>query len=174
MHRNSAEQFGLDHDNYMGSLVQSNRGHGTWTEFFIQERLVPQVAIAKNHGLINAILLDQFETLYTMLDQLCPQEKPALIHGDLWSGNYMIDRMQQPVLIDPAIAYSNREADLAMTTLFGGFQNSFYEAYNEAYPLQNDWQNRLDLWNLYPLLIHLNLFGLSYLSQIKQILKRYL
>ena len=84
----------------------------------------------------------------------------------------MIDKFDTPILIDPAIAYANREVDIAMTRLFGGFHPSFYDAYNEVFPLQNGWKDRVDLWNLYPLLIHLNLFGISYLPEIKEILRR--
>jgi len=108
------------------------------------------------------------------MTEFLPEVKPALIHGDLWSGNYIIGEGEVPFLVDPAIAYSNRECDIAMSKLFGGFNEIFYESYNHHFPLENDWDERTDLWNLYPLLIHLNLFGLSYLGAIKAALKRYL
>ena len=85
----------------------------------------------------------------------------------------MVSHLQEPVLFDPAISFSNREADIAMTALFGGFQNSFYDAYNEEFPLQPGWKTRLDVWNLYPLLIHVNLFGTSYIRSLKEILDRF-
>lgn len=172
LHQHSNSQFGLDHNNYMGSLPQSNTQYSSWTDFFIYERLKPQVEIGRAKGFLNQDVLKQFGNLYEKLDTLYPKENPSLVHGDLWSGNYMIDKFNTPVLIDPAIFYANREVDIAMTMLFGGFPQSFYEAYNEVFPLQDGWKARIGLWNLYPLLIHLNLFGSSYLPEIKEILKR--
>ena len=173
LHKTTNEDLGIDHDNYMGSLTQSNRARASRTEFFIHERLIPQVELGKQSGLLNKGSLDQFESLYKKLADLYPAEEPSLVHGDLWSGNYMINHLREPVLFDPAIAYSNREVDIAMTTLFGGFQRPFYDAYNEAFPLQKGWETRLGLWNLYPLLIHVNLFGISYVSQVREILNRF-
>lgn len=173
LHRNTSDKFGLDHNNYMGSLVQTNNFHASWNEFYINERLYPQIELAGKSGQLDKEILRQFESFYAKLDSLFPPEKPALVHGDLWSGNYLIDENNQPLLIDPAISYANRESDIAMTTLFGGFSDSFYNAYNDAFPLQSGWQQRLDLWNLYPLLVHVNLFGQSYLSQVKSILNKF-
>lgn len=174
LHESTQMQFGLDHDNYMGSLAQLNNSHYSWNDFFIKQRLKPQIEFAKNKGLLAAEILDQFELLYNKLDSLYPAEKPALVHGDLWSGNYLINNSAQAVLIDPAISYSNREVDIAMTTLFGGFSKCFYDAYNEVFPLQKGWEQRLDLWNLYPLLIHVNLFGTSYLNGVKHNLAKFI
>lgn len=173
LHRNTNDAFGLDHQNYMGSLVQTNNYHSSWATFYIQERLLPQVSLADQKGLLTPAILQQFESLYKKLKSFYTEEPPAFVHGDLWSGNYLIDHRQQPILIDPALSFSNREFDIAMTTLFGGFSPSFYDAYNEAFPLQNGWKQRLDLWNLYPLLIHVNLFGQSYLTQVKHILNKF-
>ncbi|MEJ6980181.1 fructosamine kinase family protein [Pedobacter sp. P351] len=173
LHMNTQLQFGLDHDNYMGSLVQSNKRSPSWSEFFIIERLVPQVEMARNRNLLSNSVLIQFEILYKNLDGLFPREIPSLLHGDLWSGNYLINYLNKPVLIDPAIFYGHREVDIAMTTLFGGFQQPFYDAYHEMFPLKEGWKERLDLWNLYPSLIHINLFGQSYVSQLMQILNRF-
>ena len=157
----------------MGSLAQVNRQGVSWTEFFIEERLKPQVELGELKGLLAGSILDQFEIVYEKLDSLYPAERPALIHGDLWSGNYLVNSAEKPVLIDPAISYSNRECDIAMTTLFGGFQQLFYDAYNEVFPLQQGWKQRLDLWNLYPLLVHVNLFGTSYLGGIRRTLAEF-
>ena len=173
LHKSTQLQFGLDHNNYMGSLAQLNNRHYSWNEFFIEQRLKPQVELGKKNGLLAAEILDQFELLYNKLDSLYPAEKPALVHGDLWSGNYLINNSAQALLIDPAISYSNREVDIAMTTLFGGFSKYFYDAYNEVFPLQKGWEQRLDLWNLYPLLIHVNLFGTSYLDGVKHNLAKF-
>ena len=173
LHRNSNPLFGLNADNYMGSLPQSNRRHGRWCDFFVQERLLPMVNMALSKGLLTANDGADFEDLYARLPQLFEEEPPALLHGDLWSGNYLINSTGQPYLIDPAVSYGHREFDIAMTTLFGGFNKEFHEAYNEAFPLAGGWQQRLSLWNLYPLLFHLNIFGKTYLNQVKVALQTY-
>lgn len=174
MHRHSAAFFGLDGDNYMGSLRQSNRQHQTWTEFFINERLQPMAKMAVDAGWLNRVDLGHFEALYSVLPGLFDEEPPALIHGDLWGGNYLIGEDETPYLIDPAVSFGHREFDIAMTTLFGGFSREFYAAYHEAFPLAPGWDDRTDLWNLYPLLVHLNLFGGGYLGQVRDALQRYL
>lgn len=174
LHHSSDSSFGLDHDNYLGSLPQSNKQHDNWADFFIHERLEKQLAITKERGLGDHRLYRQFEELYKRLPDLFPKESPALLHGDLWGGNYLIDTNGAPVLIDPATYYGHREADMAMTMLFGGFDHSFYEAYHEAFPLKTGWRERIDLWNLYPLLFHLNVFGTSYLGQIRSCLNAYI
>ena len=174
MHQCSAGYFGLNKNNYMGSLPQSNTKHHTWSLFFVEERLKPMVAIALQKRLLVSGDADAFEKLYAKLPGLFDEEPPSLIHGDLWAGNYLTDENAQPYLIDPAACYGHREFDLAMTTLFGGFSDDFYEAYDEAFPLQNDWRQRIALWNLYPLLVHLNLFGTGYLGQVRDCLTEYL
>jgi protein-ribulosamine 3-kinase len=167
MHQHTSAHFGFATDNYMGSLIQSNKLHSTWNGFFIEERLKPMIKIAYEKNALgdNDILL--FEKLFQQLPELFDEEPPALVHGDLWSGNYLIDTNEVPYLIDPAVSYSNREFDIAMTTLFGGFDSSFYEAYHSNFQLQAGWKQRLNLWNLYPLLLHVNLFGGSYFTQVR-------
>ncbi len=174
MHKQSNQYFGLDSDNYMGSLRQSNNKHLKWSSFFVEERLMPMVKTGIDKGLLNSKNVTEFEILYKNIPSLFDEEAPALIHGDLWGGNYLIGEDETPFLIDPAVSYGNREFDIAMTTLFGGFSTEFYQSYNETFPLQKDWQHRIDLWNLYPLLLHLNLFSLSYLPQVKDCLKQYI
>ncbi len=174
MHQCTAPNYGFDHDNYMGSLQQSNTRHDTWSDFFINERLQPMVQTAISRNLLTIQQAGLFERLYARLPQLFAEEQPALLHGDLWGGNYLIDTEGKPYLIDPAVSYGHREFDIAMTTLFGGFSAGFYSAYNEAYPLTTGWQQRTALWNLYPLLLHLNLFGRSYLPQVIDSVKMYL
>ncbi len=174
MHKSTSGSFGLNHDNYMGSKPQSNKMYATWSSFFIEERLQPMVKIAFNKRLLNNADTTNFELLYKKLPSLFTEESPSLIHGDLWSGNYVISTKNNPYLIDPAVTYGNREFDIAMTTLFGGFSKEFYSAYNEAYPLNKYWRQRVDLWNLYPLLLHLNLFGTGYLSLVKKNLSHYI
>ncbi len=173
LHRHTQPLFGLDHDNFMGSLPQSNRQHADWIRFFIEERLEPQVRIAREKGEISLLQVKQFERLYNRLGGIIPEEKPALLHGDLWNGNYMVDETGNACLIDPAVYYGHREIDIAMTRLFGGFPNEFYGNYHDAFPLEKGWENRIDLFNLYPLLIHVNLFGGGYASQVKNIIQRY-
>ena len=106
------------------------------------------------------------------IDLIIPVEKPSLLHGDLWIGN-VINSFEVPYLIDPAIYYGHREMDLAMSKLFGGFHDDFYSTYNENYPLIAGWEDRRDIYNLYPLLVHLNLFGRSYYSKILTIVNKY-
>lgn len=174
MHQNSASNFGFEKDNYMGSLPQSNRKHDTWKSFFVEERLKLMVKLAFDASFIDPKLVSDFEKLYQKLGEFFEEEKPALIHGDLWSGNYLIGSNGKPYLIDPAVSYGFREFDLAMTQLFGGFSAAFYQAYEEEFPLQKGWQQRVDLWNLYPLLLHLNLFGTGYLGKVKVALNRFI
>jgi protein-ribulosamine 3-kinase len=174
LHRNTHAYFGLDHDNRMGALEQFNHQHTDGVTFFIQQRLMPQVKLALERKKIEAVHVHQFERLYIQLPQILPAEPPSLIHGDLWAGNVIEGPDGDACLIDPAVAYSHREADLAMTMLFGRFDDKFYDAYHSAFPLTQGWQERMDLWNLYPLLVHVNLFGDSYLTETVQILRKYL
>jgi len=174
MHRCTATCYGFGHDNYMGSLPQSNRDHDHWSDFFINERLRPMVHTAIDRHMLTTAQAKLFEQLYARLPQLFDEERPALLHGDLWGGNYMIDANGKPYLIDPAVSYGHREFDIAMTTLFGGFSDGFYASYNEPYPLSPGWRQRTALWNLYPLLLHLNLFGKSYLAQVIDSVNLYL
>jgi protein-ribulosamine 3-kinase len=173
LHRSTAEFFGLDHDNYMGSLHQFNHPHSSWVSFFVEQRLNVQVKQAVDSGVADSIWIQKFETLYSKLSFLLPEEKPSLLHGDLWSGNMITDEKGEPCLIDPAVYYGNREADLAMTKLFGGFDKEFYQRYHKTFPLQPGYEARVDLYNLYPLLVHVNLFGGSYKSSVENILKTF-
>ena len=171
--RDDQTRFGLDEDNYMGSLPQKNEPHGDWNKFFINCRLQPQIKLAEEKRLLQKKHLAAFENFYFKLPMIFNEEKPSLLHGDLWSGNFMCDENAQPVLIDPAVYYGHRSVDLAMTTLFGGFDKAFYDAYNYHFPFPSNYQDQWEVANLYPLLIHLNLFGSSYLGQIEQSLKKF-
>jgi fructosamine-3-kinase len=155
----------------MGSLPQSNKKHSDWISFFVEERLEKQVSLA--HEYLSSSNFSAFNRLYKRLGELIPPEPPALLHGDLWGGNYMVSSDGKACLIDPAVYYGHREIDIAMTTLFEGFDGDFYASYHEEYPLEKGWRDRLDIFNLYPLLIHLNLFGSGYLGSIERILKRF-
>ncbi len=170
VHQIHGNAFGLDHDNYIGSLPQYNRENTSWADFFLDQRLEIQLKLAADAGLISLAEAKNFDVLFSKLPSLLPYEEPSLVHGDLWSGNILSGPSGNPYLIDPAVYYGNREADLAMTLLFGGFRDRFYSAYAETYPLLPGYKNRVDFYNLYPLLVHLNLFGRQYLSRIKTIL----
>ncbi len=173
LHRHTQERFGLDHDNYIGLLPQVNTLHGDWVEFLVQCRLEPLVRLARDNGRIHPGDPIRFERLYARLPALIPPALPALLHGDLWKHNCLMAVSGEPVLIDPAVYYGHREMDVAMTRLFGGFEPDFYEAYNSADPLDEGWEERVDLCNLYPLLVHLNLFGGSYAGRIGAILRKH-
>ena len=173
LHNVKAEKFGLDHDNYMGSLHQYNNFHDDWTEFFIMERLERQIKLARENGSIGRADVLAFERLYKRLEGIFPPTLPSLLHGDLWSGNFMVSATGHVCLIDPAVYYGHPEIDIAMTTLFGGFSGRFYEAYNRHNPLEKGWRDRLPIYNLYPLMVHVNLFGGAYLSSVQQTLKKF-
>jgi len=173
LHKNSSKSFGLDHDNYIGSLPQSNRNHQTWHEFFIEERLNKQLALARNKGLVDSTLMRNFEQLFIAIPSIFPKEPPSLVHGDLWSGNYLCDENGNPCIIDPAVYYGFREMDIGMSKLFGGFSGRFYESYQNAFTMAPGWQDRIEICNLYPLMVHVNLFGGGYLASVKSIVRKY-
>ena len=174
VHLITAPQFRLAYHNYIGRLPQINTEYEDWTTFFVFNRLQFQLDLANNKGLIDTELRKNFDSLFKRFEELFPVEPPALLHGDLWGGNYLISENSKPYLIDPAIYYGHREMDIAMTNLFGGFSPDFYSAYQEQFPLQPGWPQRLSLWNLYPLLVHVNLFGTSYLPQLKANLRNWI
>jgi fructosamine-3-kinase len=161
-HRQPAARFGWRRDNYIGATPQANGWMDDWPQFWLERRLRPQLELAKRNG----FQLDL--PALTMLEKHAPE--PALLHGDLWSGNAGFTA-DGPVVFDPAVYYGDREADLAMTELFGGFPREFYDAYREVYPLPEGYERRRHAYNLYHLLNHLNLFGAGYLAQVKATLR---
>jgi protein-ribulosamine 3-kinase len=169
----SHAMFGLHEDNYMGSLYQSNLLTENWVDFFIHQRLQPQIKLAVDNNLLAQDHIRHFENLFKILSSIFPPEQPSLLHGDLWSGNFLTAQNDQPVLIDPAVYFGHRSIDLAMTTIFGGFEHAFYESYNYHFPFPQNYRLQWDICNLYPLLIHLNLFGESYLHEIVETIRRY-
>ena len=173
IHKLTSQSFGFSENNYIGSLVQSNREHNRWTNFFIEERLEKQLQLAVSAGRIDSSDSNFFNRIYTRYESLATEEPPALIHGDLWSGNIITGTNGEPCLVDPAVYYGHREMDISMTRLFGGFDEEFYTSYNSEYPLQSGFEERMDIHNLYPLMVHVNLFGGSYLNQVKNIVRRF-
>jgi len=173
LHQVTNDRFGFEEDNYIGSLIQSNSWQNTWTDFFVLQRLEPQLKLARENNLLDASIAKSFDRLFHKLEILFPKEAPALIHGDLWSGNFMVSTDGSPVIMDPAVYYGHREMDLAMTQLFGGFDSKMYFSYNEQFPLEQGWEERVPLCNIYPLLVHVNLFGGSYVNQVEQVLGRF-
>lgn len=169
LHQNSQPLFGLEMDNYIGSLPQANKQEETLLKFYVRQRLRPQIEMARETG----YTLADYETFEARLSALLPEDPPALLHGDLWSGNYLVDQHSCPVLIDPAVCYGPREMDLAMMRLFGGFPEAVWRSYYQIYPLQDGWEERVPIWQLYYLLVHLNLFGTGYLGQVERILQAY-
>lgn len=173
LHQNTNNYFGLDHNNYIASLPQNNEEIEDGLTFLIEKRFRVQASLAMYNHLIDSKFYQKFDLFYQKLPHILPNEKSALLHGDLWSGNIMVDNLGNPVLIDPAIYYGFREMELAFTQLFGGFDKRFYKAYQETFPLEKDFKKRVEIYNLYPLLVHLNLFGTSYLGAVKQIINKY-
>jgi fructosamine-3-kinase len=173
LHRHGAPGFGLDHDNFIGWLPQANAASPTWAEFYRARRLEAQLRRAADVGRASAQMRQGFERLFRVLDELCgPAEPPARLHGDLWGGNLLCDEGGGPCLIDPAVYGGHREIDLAMMRLFGGFGARVFEAYQEAWPLSDGHRERVSLYQLYPLMVHVNLFGGSYIGSVEAALER--
>jgi len=168
LHQTTQKNYGLDFDNFIGRLPQQNTLNPDWIVFYIQNRLQFQIDLAGDK--IPVKVRHKFDSLYQLLPDLLPTDQPALLHGDLWSGNYFYNLQGQAVIFDPAIYYGHREIDLAMMQLFGGFSPKIFQVYNDLFPMETDWKNRLKIYQLYPLLVHVNLFGTSYLSSVNQIL----
>jgi fructosamine-3-kinase len=177
LHRDTREDFGLDHDNYIGKTVQRNRPEKSAVAFYRDSRFRFQQELAR--GKLPQELDRKLDKLCAGLDKWLDLagEKPALLHGDLWSGNYFAGARPQssprPFVFDPAVYYGLREADLAMTELFGRLPQPFYDAYNEAFPLSPGYAERKNLYNLYHLLNHLNLFGATYLGAVERAVNEY-
>ena len=164
--------FGFYEDNYIGKTKQINSPKITWVDFFRENRLAPQFKMAEKY-----FSTEDFKLIDKLLDNLADfliePRSPSLLHGDLWAGNVMCDTKPQAMLIDPACYVGHPEADIAMTELFGGFSDRFYAAYKNTGLLQPQYEERRDLYNLYHLLNHLNMFGESYLPAVKSILEKY-
>ena len=168
-------RFGFDQPTFLGATLQENDWCDNWVEFWSEHRLGFQLSLARENGLADREMLRCGESLLNSLEDLIaePAESPCLLHGDLWGGNYLCDESGAAVLIDPAVYFGRREADLAMTLLFGGFEPDFYRGYEAEWPLAAGVKERLEVYKLYHLLNHLNLFGSTYYESCMTILRRF-
>ena len=172
LHQVSNDSFGWKSNNFIGSLNQSNQYYTTWLDFYVKERLNFQFNLALQHQLLSQSEIPSTQSLLRKGTTLFKAIQPALLHGDLWSGNYLIAKDGTPYLIDTATYYGHSEVDIAMTRLFGGFGQSFYDAYQEIHPRQNEADERANWYQLYYLLVHLNLFGKGYYGAVSDLLKK--
>ena len=173
LHMNKNEFFGLDYDNYIGSLRQINKKENNWKGFYSNQRLLHLTKFAFNKKLISKTDSKKMEELCLKLNTYIPFTEPSLIHGDLWSGNLIFDEQGKPVFIDPAIYYGHPEMDWAMLSLFGSYPETAMKSYCNIIPLENNYFEREKIYQLYPLLVHLILFGRSYYRDITEILNFY-
>lgn len=179
LHKYKAKHYGFFENNYIGSTPQINipfeNESYNWTEFYFNKRILFQYEFAVKNGYTNSTLTSLIKRLEKKISDILKgsDEPPCLLHGDLWSGNFIVDNKGEACLIDPAVYYGHREADLAMTKLFGGFSSEFYNAYNEYYPLPEGYEYRENIYKLYHVLNHLNLFGAGYYNQTITLLKYY-
>ncbi|MBS2100222.1 fructosamine kinase family protein [Carboxylicivirga linearis] len=180
MHRFTSDNFGFYEDNFIGSTPQLNIPETSestnWTNFYFNKRLKYQFLLCEKNGYSDEGFKRLFAGIEKNISHILSgsKEAPSLLHGDLWGGNYMVDTNHKAVLIDPGVYYGHREADLAMTKLFGGFSPQFYQSYNQTYPLKEGYEYRQNIYLLYHVLNHLNLFGYSYKSQAEQLMRSYL
>ncbi len=173
LHRIEQPHFGWSASNYIGSLNQVNTPCDTWEEFFIQHRLNPRVKKLRDAHSIGSADVTAFNRLASVYAERIPRESPSMLHGDLWSGNVIVDLDKSTWLIDPAVYCGHREMDLAMMQLFGGFDDEVYDFYHEVYPLEPGFENRVRLHQLYPILVHAELFGGHYVKEAVRIARTY-
>lgn len=180
MHKRTKSKYGFKENNYIGATPQINiplvNEAENWCDFYYSKRLLHQYKLAEKNGLVGNELKNGFLLLEGRIEEILEgsEEKPTILHGDLWSGNYLCDSDTNPCLIDPAVYYGHREADLAMTKLFGGFSDDFYSSYRKEYPLPQGFDYRENIYHLYHILNHLNLFGNSYYGQAVRLIWSYL
>jgi len=173
MHKQPQKYFGLNEDNYIGSLKQFNDPLNEWYSFYAECRIMPLVKNLFEAGNFSKTDIKDAEFFCKGLKNIFSPEPPSLLHGDLWSGNFLISSTGYAAIFDPAVYFGHREMDIGMTKLFGGFHQRFYDLYNDTYPLEKGWEKRLPIVQLYPLLVHAVLFGGHYISSVKDILKAF-
>ncbi|MCX7156144.1 MAG: fructosamine kinase family protein [Rhodocyclales bacterium] len=172
LHRVTGNSFGWHEDNFIGATPQSNAPHPGWPHFFGERRLRPQLQFALQNGMDKSLVAKSHAIIERIGGLFIDyQPAPSLLHGDLWSGNVAQTRDGTPVIFDPACYYGDREADIAMAELFGGFPTSFFAAYRAAWPLDSGFEARKPLYNLYHILNHFNLFGSAYLGQAQRMIE---
>ena len=173
LHTTKFSHFGADYDNYIGLLPQKNAYRSSFADFFWEMRILPQLelAIKKHHFTLNE--LGSIEHASKQWTDIFPVEDPVLIHGDLWAGNIFTDSEGNAGILDPAVYFGHREMEIAFTHLFGGFEPSFYQAYSEILPISPGFEQRKRLYQLYPVLVHVNLFGGNYVNQARAIIKEF-
>ncbi len=173
-HTSADGRYGFERGNFVGRLPQHNEWRAMWPDFFRSQRLVPQIMLARERGRWRSEWDTFADRLSGRLDELLPEQPPAsVLHGDLWSGNFLPTSDGRAALVDPAAYYGHRETDLAMTELFGGFDRRFYNAYRAAWPLEPGYEERREVYNLYHLLNHLNHFGAGYAGGVERTLRRF-
>jgi fructosamine-3-kinase len=171
MHKAPQNYFGFEEDNFIGSLEQKNSKKNSWSQFYAEERILPLIKKLADSKVISKDDVAAAEKFGSRLNSFFPEEGPSLLHGDLWSGNFMCASNGKACIFDPAVYYGHREMDIGMTKLFGGFDDRFYDAYNSVFPLEKGWEKRMPLAQLYPLLVHAVLFGGNYLRAALRVVK---
>ncbi|WP_051353237.1 fructosamine kinase family protein [Thalassobacillus devorans] len=175
MHQVENERYGLKGESFVGTLAQPNGWFGDWLSYYQKQRLLPQLELAARQGLMNHERRSKMEQLIAQLDEWIPKHPGAsLLHGDLWGGNWMAGPDGEPCLIDPSVVYGDRSFELAFTELFGGFPKQFYEAYEDIHPFPPHYHDTKAIYQLFYLLVHLNLFGESYGRPVDRILTAYI
>ena len=173
LHQVTGNEFGFSDDNFIGSLPQSNKKHENWSEFYWSQRIYPQLLLAQKHSLLDKREVPVKDHFIEIFEQITHDVKPSLLHGDLWGGNYLISADGTPYLIDPAVYYGHSMVDIAMSQLFGSFNSEFYNSYHTIMEKPMQYSEQIDLYQLYYLLVHLNMFGKGYYSSVSSILNRY-
>ena len=173
LHKTTQENFGFYEDNYLGTYLQNNKTYNTWSEFYASCRILPMIKLLYDQKKVNHITVVAADNFSKELDNIFPVEQPSLLHGDLWNGNFLSAKNDETYLIDPAVYYGHREMDIGMSRLFGGFDPQCYKSYNDTYPLQKSWEERLPYAQLYPMLFHAYAFGGHYIESVKSILKKF-
>lgn len=174
LHQTTTEKFGFDEDSFIGKLPQPNQWYDHWIDYYRECRLLPQMKLAEKLGRMPTYRKQRLTKVMESLDKWLPSEcQPSLLHGDLWGGNWLIGPNGTPYLIDPSVFYGHYEFELAFTELFGGFSDTFYRSYQEIQQMSFEYEERKPLYQLYYLLVHLNLFGEMYGPSVDRILTRY-
>lgn len=173
LHQQTNDHFGWEEDNYIAIILQPNHYKSTWEDFYATNRILPMIKLLSDKKLINQKEVKAAENLCNDLVNIFPSEQPALLHGDLWNGNILPQENGKIAVIDPAIYYGHREMDIAMASLFGGFDDHFFQAYNEVFPLAEGFEDRKQFAQLFPILVHAFLFEGYYIKDVQNILKKY-